>query len=69
VQIAAQLSGSDERGWRVSLRSRGALDVAAVAERFGGGGHHNAAGCTIRADLATACASLEAALVALFDAA
>ncbi|GMQ85941.1 MAG: bifunctional oligoribonuclease/PAP phosphatase NrnA [Acidimicrobiia bacterium] len=29
-----------------SLRSRGAVDVAAVAGTFGGGGHHNAAGFT-----------------------
>ncbi len=33
--------------WRVSLRSRGAVDVAAVAERFGGGGHERAAGFTV----------------------
>ena len=31
---------------RASLRSRGTLDVAAVARVFGGGGHKNAAGCT-----------------------
>lgn len=31
---------------RVSLRSRGALDVAEVARQFGGGGHQNAAGCS-----------------------
>lgn len=29
-----------------SLRSRGTVDVAAVAGAFGGGGHHNAAGFT-----------------------
>lgn len=29
-----------------SLRSRGAVDVAAIAATFGGGGHHNAAGFT-----------------------
>jgi bifunctional oligoribonuclease and PAP phosphatase NrnA len=29
-----------------SLRSRGAVDVSAVAAAFGGGGHHNAAGFT-----------------------
>ncbi|MDJ0791861.1 MAG: bifunctional oligoribonuclease/PAP phosphatase NrnA [Acidimicrobiia bacterium] len=29
-----------------SLRSRGAIDVAAIARTFGGGGHHNAAGFT-----------------------
>ena len=31
---------------RVSLRSRGAVDVSKVAAHFGGGGHHNAAGFT-----------------------
>ena len=32
---------------RVSLRSKGDVDVRAVAQRWGGGGHKNAAGCTI----------------------
>jgi phosphoesterase RecJ-like protein len=32
---------------RVSLRSRGDVNVAAVAEVFRGGGHKNAAGCTL----------------------
>jgi phosphoesterase RecJ-like protein len=31
-------------GWKVSLRSRGAVDVGALAAANGGGGHHNAAG-------------------------
>ncbi len=31
-------------GWKGSLRSRGEVDVAALAALFGGGGHHNAAG-------------------------
>jgi oligoribonuclease NrnB/cAMP/cGMP phosphodiesterase (DHH superfamily) len=30
-----------------SLRSRGAVDVSAIAKRRGGGGHHNAAGYTV----------------------
>ena len=33
--------------YRVSLRSKGSIDVAAVAKRFGGGGHKNAAGCSV----------------------
>jgi len=37
---------------RVSLRSRGDVDVSAVAEKFGGGGHKNAAGCTVTGELA-----------------
>lgn len=32
---------------RVSLRSKGDVNVARIAEKFGGGGHRNAAGCTL----------------------
>lgn len=48
----------------VSLRSRGRLDVSAVAARWGGGGHHNAAGCRVREPLAKTTVELEAALCA-----
>ncbi|MEK6793635.1 MAG: DHH family phosphoesterase [Spirochaetota bacterium] len=34
-----------ERIWRVSMRSRGGVNVRAIAESFGGGGHVKAAGC------------------------
>ena len=34
---------------RASLRSKGVVDVRAVAATFGGGGHLNAAGCTLEA--------------------
>lgn len=37
---------------RVSLRSTGQVNVRRVAEQFGGGGHANAAGCTIEGNLA-----------------
>lgn len=33
--------------YRVSLRSKGDVNVARVAEKFGGGGHANAAGCSV----------------------
>ena len=32
---------------RVSLRSKGQIDVSKIAGEFGGGGHFNASGCTI----------------------
>jgi phosphoesterase RecJ-like protein len=32
--------------YRISLRSKDAIDVGSVAAQFGGGGHKNAAGCT-----------------------
>lgn len=36
--------------YRTSLRSKGEVNVARIAERFGGGGHRNAAGCTMYGD-------------------
>ena len=36
--------------FRVSLRSKGDINVARVAEQFGGGGHRNAAGLRIEGD-------------------
>jgi phosphoesterase RecJ-like protein len=32
--------------YRVSMRSKGEIDVNAIAREFGGGGHKNAAGCS-----------------------
>jgi bifunctional oligoribonuclease and PAP phosphatase NrnA len=32
--------------WRISMRSKGDVDVNAVAKEFGGGGHKNASGCS-----------------------
>lgn len=43
---AACYQRSDGR-WTYSLRSRGDFDVSQVAQRFGGGGHKNAAGFTV----------------------
>jgi phosphoesterase RecJ-like protein len=39
-------NGPDD--WRISLRSKGVIDVNAVAKEFGGGGHKNASGCGVR---------------------
>ena len=41
--------GPDE--WRVSMRSKGTIDVNAVAKQFGGGGHKNASGCSAHGSL------------------
>ena len=49
---------------RVSLRSKGAVNVAQVAEAFGGGGHGNASGCTVAGPLAMAAQLVEEALQA-----
>ena len=46
VEISVILIAMPSGQTRVSLRSRGAVDVAALAKRFGGGGHAAAAGFT-----------------------
>ena len=38
------------QAYRVSLRSKDNINVARVAEKFGGGGHKNAAGCRVEGD-------------------
>ena len=52
VEVAAAFRepADGSRAWRISFRSRGRVDVAAIAQKFGGGGHKNAAGCSIEGD-------------------
>lgn len=39
-------NGPDD--WRISMRSKGDIDINVVAKRYGGGGHKNASGCSAR---------------------
>ena len=51
---AAVMFREEESRIGVTFRSRGHLDVSAVAKTFGGGGHRNASGCRIKGGLAEA---------------
>jgi bifunctional oligoribonuclease and PAP phosphatase NrnA len=62
VEVAVFLRELPERRVRLSLRSKGNINVAEISERLGGGGHGNAAGCTLDGPLARA---LEEILTAL----
>ena len=44
----------DASQFRLSIRSKGKVDVAQVAESFGGGGHRSASGCTLDGPLGVA---------------
>ena len=48
VEAVALLKECAPETYRTSLRSKGDVNVARVAEKFGGGGHRNAAGCTLK---------------------
>jgi nanoRNase/pAp phosphatase (c-di-AMP/oligoRNAs hydrolase) len=52
---------ADASRWQVSLRSP-VLDVAAAAAELGGGGHRQAAGCTVAGTSEDVLAALRAAL-------
>jgi len=60
--IAAVIKQQRDGRFKVSMRSRGAHDVAAIAAAFGGGGHRLAAGYTSKHGLAETVAQLKAAL-------
>lgn len=63
VEAAAFLrEDSESDQFRLSLRSRGTLDVSIIAEHFGGGGHRNASGCTVEGTLEEATARIVAQL-------
>src|SRR5271165_7628345 len=54
VQVAIFFRELPDRRYRVSLRSKGEVNVSAVAEQFGGGGHRCASGCSVEGPLAVA---------------
>jgi phosphoesterase RecJ-like protein len=64
VQAVAMLREVGPDRWKVSLRSRGDVDVEQVARRHGGGGHKNAAGFTTDGELPALRASLAGELEA-----
>jgi bifunctional oligoribonuclease and PAP phosphatase NrnA len=64
ADVACVLKGQDDGSWSVSLRSRGATDVARVATALGGGGHVAAAGYSSYLDREATIAALRAELSA-----
>jgi phosphoesterase RecJ-like protein len=54
IEVAVFLRELRDHRVRLSLRSKGRVNVATVAERFGGGGHENASGCTLDGPLPAA---------------
>ena len=54
VEVAVLLRELPDHRVRLSIRSKGKVNVARVAEQFAGGGHANASGCTLPGPLADA---------------
>jgi len=47
IQAVVFFKQDEGEQYRVSMRSKGEIDIGGVAKQFGGGGHKNAAGCTV----------------------
>jgi phosphoesterase RecJ-like protein len=69
VQAVLYMREVGTNQYRASLRSRGNINVAKVAEKFGGGGHKNASGLSIDGDWDEAENTIVAALSEAIDAA
>lgn len=53
IEAVAFFKEIGDNDWRVSLRSKGPVDIGAIARANGGGGHTNAAGCSAKGALET----------------
>jgi phosphoesterase RecJ-like protein len=51
IDIAVLYTQMEEEKFKVSLRSKGRVNVEKIAGRFGGGGHTNAAACRISGNI------------------
>ena len=69
VKVAVLLREEEPGTVKASLRAKGEVAVNAIAHRFGGGGHENAAGCTLSGTLDEATAVLLQAVSESLDAA
>ena len=47
VEVAIFFRQLEDKKYKVGFRSKGKVNVAAFSAAMGGGGHHNAAGCTL----------------------
>jgi len=47
VEVAVLFREVKHEVFKIGFRSKGKVNVSALAAAFGGGGHHNAAGCTV----------------------
>ena len=51
IEISILYSQLNDNCFKLSLRSKGQVNVEKVAKKFGGGGHINAAACRIEGDI------------------
>lgn len=53
IKVSVLIKEIETNKFRVSIRSKGDINVAQIAMLYGGGGHRNAAGCNIEGNIDT----------------
>jgi len=51
IEVAVLFREDGKKSYKISFRSKGKVNVSAIARTFGGGGHANAAGCEVNGSL------------------
>lgn len=51
VEVAVLVRENENESYKINLRSKKYVDVSIIANKLGGGGHKNAAGCTIEGNM------------------
>jgi phosphoesterase RecJ-like protein len=51
IEVAVFFRQDSDKSYKLSLRSKGRVNVQEIAKTFGGGGHFAAAGCTVKGTL------------------
>jgi len=64
VQVGILFREAAPGTYKISMRSKGAVDVAELTKSFGGGGHRNAAGCSVKGSLEEVKATIIKAIMA-----
>jgi phosphoesterase RecJ-like protein len=67
IQAVLFIKEHGPRDWRISMRSKGDIDINAVARQFGGGGHKNASGCSATGNLDDVKRQLQALILEQID--
>jgi phosphoesterase RecJ-like protein len=67
VQVAAMFREREEGDVKVSFRSKKGVDVSRIAGDFGGGGHMNAAGCSLPGPISAAMEKVVARIMEILN--
>lgn len=67
IEVVAIFKELDAQRIKVSMRSKFDFDVSAIAECYGGGGHHRAAGCTLEMPISQAMTEFEKVILEQMD--